>query len=696
MKTNWALLAGTAIAAGALLPSAAHAQAAAGPFADVPQQHWAYDAVQQLAQRGIFTGYPDGTFAGKRALTRYEFAVALQRMLQEVQRNIAAIQLMPGPQGPAGPTGARGPAGAPGAPGAQGPRGERGAGTEAELNELRRQQGLLRQDITALQKLAQEFSSELAMLGADVEQLKRNLQALSDRVTRVEAAVARIPKITGAVNIGARAANVTADGAPGGIDNGGSAPIQGVVDRDGRYLNPSSSVLERANVFYDIDLGITANISDVATARLLLNAGNYLKGYLGNRISQVNPFIDGEAEGRPGDAGLPAFTAEDVTPYYLYIETPIKIAGAGAQLTVGKFGQQFTPYTLKMIDVDSYFYNDKTDLGDYPVAGARANFKALGLNFSAYAAEHPNDYAALSSTAGILIPGITSTDLNRFQPQGSAIGIPGFGIGAGSSAIEQSAGVRATYVGKRFQVGGTYLTGSASASDEVGFSELFRQLQVYGLDFRVGLIRNIALSGAVTESKWTGQDGSNNQFSLFGISDNDRRAWDLRVEFPIKKALITGFYKRIGDGFDAPGSWGRMGMWFNPRGIEGFGGTVEVPLGSRLVLEGEYGDYNYQGLRRSGGDSSDLTYIKGGLRYPLSSRNSLGLGYERVDYDANGPGGLDRTEQYYNIGVAHQFSPNLTFQILYQLLDVHSAGVMDAPGFNYKANIIATQFQARF
>ena len=692
MKTKWALWAGAAVSAGVLLPTAAHAQA--GPFADVPQTHWAYDAVQQLAQRGIFTGYPDGTFQGKRALTRYEFAVALQRMLQEVQRNIAAIELKPGPQGPKGADGAAGPRGPMGAQGAVGPVGPRGAGTEAELAELRRQQGLLRQDITALQKLAQEFSSELAMLGADVEQLKRNLQALADRLTRLEGVVAKIPKITGSVNIGARAASVTADGAPG--FESGSVPIPGVVDRDGRYLNPSSSMLERANVFYDIDLGITANISDVATARLLLNAGNYLKGYLGNRISQVNPFINENAEGRPEDAGVPSFSAENVTPYYLYIETPVKFAGVGTNLTVGKFGHQFTPYTLKMVDVDSYFYNDKTDLGDYPVAGARATFKALGLNFTAYAASHDTDYGTLSSTAGFSQPGLVAADLARFQPQGSAAGIPGFGLGPGSIAIEQSAGVRATYVGKRFQVGGTYLTGSASASDEAGWAEFFRQLQVYGLDFRLGLFRNITLSGAVTESKWTGQDGSNNQFQLFGISDNDRRAWDLRVEFPIKKALLAGYYKRIGDGFDAPGYWGRMGQWFNPRGIEGFGGTVEIPLGSKLVLEGEFADYNYQGFRRSGADSSDLTYIRGGLRYPLSSRNNLGVGYERVDYDANGPGGLDRTEQYYNIGLAHQFSPNLTFQILYQFLNVHSGDVLEQPGFDYKANIIATQFQARF
>jgi len=63
---------------------------AQGPFADVPTDHWAYDAVNELAKQGIVNGYPDSTFGGKRALTRYEFAMAIQRMLQEVQRRIDA------------------------------------------------------------------------------------------------------------------------------------------------------------------------------------------------------------------------------------------------------------------------------------------------------------------------------------------------------------------------------------------------------------------------------------------------------------------------------------------------------------------------------------------------------------------------------------------------------------------------------
>src|SRR3712207_9427499 len=116
MTKKWALLAGAALGVGAVLPGAVQAQpggaagggaAAGGPFADVPTTHWAYDAVQQLASRGIFTGYPDGTFSGRRALTRYEFAVALQRMLVEIQRQIAAVAARPGPQGAVGPKGER-------------------------------------------------------------------------------------------------------------------------------------------------------------------------------------------------------------------------------------------------------------------------------------------------------------------------------------------------------------------------------------------------------------------------------------------------------------------------------------------------------------------------------------------------------------------------------------------------------------
>lgn len=43
-------------------------------FSDVPVDHWAYDAVYQLAKDGILTGYDDNTFKGDLVITRYEMA----------------------------------------------------------------------------------------------------------------------------------------------------------------------------------------------------------------------------------------------------------------------------------------------------------------------------------------------------------------------------------------------------------------------------------------------------------------------------------------------------------------------------------------------------------------------------------------------------------------------------------------------
>jgi hypothetical protein len=51
-------------------------------FADVEAGNWAYAAIEKLRQKGIVYGYPEGNFIGRRLLTRYEFAVALDRTLR--------------------------------------------------------------------------------------------------------------------------------------------------------------------------------------------------------------------------------------------------------------------------------------------------------------------------------------------------------------------------------------------------------------------------------------------------------------------------------------------------------------------------------------------------------------------------------------------------------------------------------------
>jgi autotransporter adhesin len=54
-----------------------------GMFPDVPENHWAYEAVKSLGEKGLIEGYPDGNFGGDRSLSRYEFAEIVYRALQK-------------------------------------------------------------------------------------------------------------------------------------------------------------------------------------------------------------------------------------------------------------------------------------------------------------------------------------------------------------------------------------------------------------------------------------------------------------------------------------------------------------------------------------------------------------------------------------------------------------------------------------
>jgi len=555
---------------------------AQGPFADVPTDHWAYDAVNELAKQGIINGYPDSTFGGKRALTRYEFAIAIQRMLQEVQRRIDAAQKPPPP--------------------VQG-----GGITEDQLNqrlqpteeEVRR----LRSDVDQLRRLATEFQDTLAALGTDVDQLKRDMAALTDRVRALETTVAKMPKISGDAMIGFRGAYL----GQGSVNRAAAAGAAGgrATDIDNRAIG-SSNILQDAKSIYDIDLGITARLSDVATAKLLLNAGNYIQGYLNNSLSTVN------------ELGSNSF--ENVRPYYLYIETPISAGSLGASLTVGKFGQQFTPYTLKMVDVDSYFSNEKTDDGNYPITGARVNFKIGGFGVQAYAGQHTNLYTPLTSTAGSLIADRLGDRFFRLNtdvtnPNGvTAASVPA------AALIDQSAGAHVT-VGIPFKgrIGATFIRGAGTAGKPD-----FRQLDVYGGDLEIQPLKFLRVEGEYAQSQWRDVTGHGSD----NVKANDKTAWDGKVVIPIGKLELNGQYRRIGSDFDAPGDWGKIGRWFNPTDIEGYGGGLRYPFSSRLALVGEGHKYQLIGAR-----DNDIIHYKAGIQFGLTSSNSVDLGAEAVDWE---------------------------------------------------------------
>lgn len=59
---------------------------------DVPEGHYAYDAVYDLVHRGVTNGFPDGTYRGRRAMTRFEIAAFITKLAQSFNQRRGATE----------------------------------------------------------------------------------------------------------------------------------------------------------------------------------------------------------------------------------------------------------------------------------------------------------------------------------------------------------------------------------------------------------------------------------------------------------------------------------------------------------------------------------------------------------------------------------------------------------------------------
>ena len=104
-------------------------------LSDVQPTDWAFQALQSLVERyGCIAGYPDGTYRGQSAMTRYEFAAGLNACLDRISELIAA--------------------------------------STADL--------ATQEDLATLQRLQEEFAAELATLRGRVDGLETRVAELEE------------------------------------------------------------------------------------------------------------------------------------------------------------------------------------------------------------------------------------------------------------------------------------------------------------------------------------------------------------------------------------------------------------------------------------------------------------------------------------------------------------------------------------
>ncbi|MEQ8963290.1 MAG: iron uptake porin [Coleofasciculus sp. C2-GNP5-27] len=235
---------------------------------DVSPGDWAYEALRSLVERyGCIAGYPDGTFRGNRAMTRYEFAAGLNACLQQIERLIGNV-----------PDNVEG--------------------------------------LPTLQRLVEEFEAELATLGARVDNLEGRVAFLEDNQ------FSTTTKLSGEVIFGL--ADAFGDEVGDDVNTvfhdrvrlnfltsftgkdmlqtrlqAGNAAL--ILARDGVTFDDGSKFTQEGRFTYDGDNGNDVIIDilryrfplgDKATVQIVANNG--LHHYY---VDTVNPFLEGLAGG---------------------------------------------------------------------------------------------------------------------------------------------------------------------------------------------------------------------------------------------------------------------------------------------------------------------------------------------------------------------------------------------------------------
>ncbi|MBP5274366.1 MAG: S-layer homology domain-containing protein [Abditibacteriota bacterium] len=278
-------------------------------FTDVPRDHWAYDAISELEDAGLIVGYPDGTFKGKNTMTRYEFAVILTRLLpyleggegadvnglvkkSELNKYMLKDDYKPGEEADTS-----------------------GYATLADLNKI--------------QALMDEFASELAALGVDVNVLKADVAALKSRVAALEDEQARV-KINGTASFMVKS-----------VISGDS----GVPDYDG-YIDTMKFARRKQSFYKDVQIDIKGRVNDKVNLYTTL----VMSDLIAKDTGVINTWD----------------TQTDIVPYYMYAKSSDEKWG---DIRVGRMPFQINKFLFRKGTESAYFEIDRLDSHDYSVEG---------------------------------------------------------------------------------------------------------------------------------------------------------------------------------------------------------------------------------------------------------------------------------------------------------------------------------------
>lgn len=619
---------------GAMLVSPVIAQ---DQFPDVPDNHWAYQALRNLKDSVLF-GYPDGLYRGNRPMSRYEFAAAANQLYEAamsridgLEQQISALEDMLA--------------------------GADGFATKAEVQELRDllrtlqgQMGELQgavDDIAALRRMMQEFEAELNELGVNVDQVMSDLQSLEDRVTRLEDRLPAV-RISGDLNFvvlgGVSSDNrygLTQGGRPTGVGRGSYTFLPGGANRDFSVLHELALNLEGTN-----DSGPQWNATVIV--------GNLFDTAI-NMNTQANgvPF---------SDAG-----STDIFVQNASVTFGSSVLGQGFSAEIGRVGHSVGRYLWQRPDYTTWYDNSRWDNGLWYMDGGILSFGFGAAEFQLFAGRNSNR----NTSTGMDINPIPFVFGTVDQSLGAQLNFP----------VGDNGDVRLAYI---FHDSNTLSPTAAGPVNrlnvfgvEADFS--FNSLQFFGAFSQSDLNENNTRRVNTNNRAWDvglGWDGGN-----WGLSAGVRR-----VERNFSAAGDWGRFGTIWNPTNFEGV--NASLWFRAsddlhlsatgefvRGVDNFGGTLGI------------------------GRDDRVNSVKVDLDYRVSDYWNIMLGFENVDwrYDV----GTNPYQRWYTVGFGYNIGDNSMLKLWYMFSDVDFRGrgavLGDAFGQGrYTGGQIGTQLSVRF
>jgi len=645
-------------------------------FPDVPDNHWAFEALNRLKKDGILVGYPDGLFRGNRPASRYELAVAihacyvnLKSVTDGLDSQIKALSDK-----------------------------LNGLATTDDVRNLRDALNALQaevdsmksygEDIANLKKLTETFQKELTALGVDVEALKKDLGDLADRVTRLE-------KKKPAVSIGGDIELIMF----GGNSRDGNYGINQDAYVSGAYQNPRTGISS--------PVGLTQDLQTMEEGAFTFSGTNtdgpkwHATVVIGDMLDTLGrPNAQGFASGQspieltPGNGAPYKQGQNDIYIQDLSVKFDSSLVGINFNAEVGRVAYKISPYIFQRTPESSYFWVDRWDDGMYRFDGGILGFNLGSAKLNVFAGNSDS----VTSSNGTYI-NVIQTGTNPF---GDAALIFDRELGINlMSPLTSNGNINLAYLWLDDEAGQNWPSSDPSGSTEVN------RLAVYGGDVNFTFGR-VMFSGGYSKS-----DVYYNDSSVWPT--NDDTAWYAKATIKGHRWGLSGGYREVDADYLAPGDWGRLGISRNPTNIEGWQVDGHLDITSKLTLKatGEFDKGQsdaYFGSPYNTGTTINTYTV--GLAYNFNPNLSFNVGYEDDEFQNLNPNwtgfptpgsptpltNYNASYKWTTFGINYGFSDAAKLMVQYQLSDVSNEfQAFGSPyGPRYTGGFLSTQLSIKF